>query len=190
MLKPLAQWCDPIRSALESVHPLTPWLALSGAIWLVVYAVRRWLPGIWVRLAAWPSHESPVSHVLQALPSVVIGAAWAAGTTPGADVWTAVGGALSGALAPVAHHILKALPVPYQGPVRDVAYRAARGVWPGLIVLFSSGCGGSAPEPNVARELCYGDERLRYQEAAAKCDTDECIDALDEETLARRAECP
>jgi len=109
--------CAIVRGELEAIHWLAPWVVLSVATWLFVYAIRRWLPSLWEPLTRWPSGDTPASHVLQALPSAIIGAAWASATTD-ESAGMAVYGAVAGLAAPLIHHVLRALPGPYRGALR------------------------------------------------------------------------
>lgn len=106
-----------IRDALYSVHPDLPWLTLTAAIFATQWLVRRYAPTLWLRVFAWlpDDAEAGLRRVVQALPSVVAGAAIPA-LASGGDVWSAVLGAVCGALAPISHHVLRAVPfVPYRG---------------------------------------------------------------------------
>lgn len=110
--------CAVVRGELEAVHWMAPWVVLALGTFGFVYAIRRWLPGLWEPLSRWPAPSSPVSHALQALPSAIIGATWASGTTD-QSVEMAVYGAVAGLFAPLIHHALRALPVSYQGALRE-----------------------------------------------------------------------
>lgn len=101
-------------------HPAAPAILLVGAIWLVNYLVRRFVPNLWERIANIPfpngAHRPAVElarKAWQALPSVATGALLAAIST--GDATNAVVGAILGLIAPVWHEALKALPVPYRG---------------------------------------------------------------------------
>ena len=144
---------DTIRAALIAVHPIAPYGFLAFCLWLGAYGVRRWLPSLWLPLTLWPDRESPVAHVIQALPTTVVGAAWA-GFTTGGEPLEFVFGALSGACAPVWHHVLKALPIEYRGPLHDAAARlwqslkrASRGllVLSVLLLALPSCAGATSP---------------------------------------------
>lgn len=149
----------------HSFHPLLPYLILSSLVWLTVYSVRRWLPSAWAPLTRWPSAESPASHVLQGLPSVILGAIGASLTSPGEPVWSAVYGAIAGALAPLWHHLLRALPCPYQGVLRDAVWSSSKRAeaWAkaqdagkvGLLVLLLVGCQSTlSPAQQAERQAC------------------------------------
>lgn len=112
-----------------NVHPLAPWVVLAAAIWLGQWLVRKYRPTWWERFALLGPEDEWLSKVWQALPSLVIGTAWAA-LSSGFDVKLAVFGALAGALAPLWHHILKATPnwlVPYRGGSFPAASTAPKG---------------------------------------------------------------
>lgn len=103
------------QASLETVHPAAPWAVLTTAVWLAVYVVRRYLPDVWTRLETLGPANAPASTVFQALPSVLAGALAGVALT-GGDYREAWKGAAAGALAPLVHHVLKALPVvPYRG---------------------------------------------------------------------------
>lgn len=110
-----------LRVYLETFHPALPAGILVAGIWLSNYLVRRFIPGIWERIANLPfpngAHKPAVDlarKAWQALPSVATGAFLTAFTGSG-SVTEAVFGAVLGLLAPVWHEALKALPVPYRG---------------------------------------------------------------------------
>jgi hypothetical protein len=105
-----------VRDSLAQVHPDFPWVFLATAIWLVQYLLRRFSPKVWVVAFSWMPTDLPVlaQRVLQGLPSALIGAAIPA-LASGGDATEAVKGALFGALAPLWHHMLKAMPGPYSG---------------------------------------------------------------------------
>lgn len=96
--------------------------AVPPIVFALVYAIRRWLPALWLPLTRWP-REAPASNLLQALPSVLLGGL-VAGMATGSPREAMIGALLS-ALAPLGHHLLKAAPVPYQGPLRDSAWQVA-----------------------------------------------------------------
>lgn len=106
-----------LRSAqtfLESIHPVVPWGLLTGCVWFLVYAVRRWTPAAWTAMESFGPASAPASGVFQALPGVLAGSLAGVFLT-GGDYHQAWKGAAAGALAPLVHHVLKALPVPYRG---------------------------------------------------------------------------
>lgn len=114
------------------VHPLAPWVVLGAAIWLGQYLIRKYRPTWWERFALVGPETENLSKLWQALPSLVLGTAWAAWSS-GWDVKLAVFGALAGALAPLWHHILKATPnwlVPYRGGSFPAASTAPKGPAP------------------------------------------------------------
>jgi hypothetical protein len=106
------------RTWLETeLHPIAPWALLTLAIWLGVYLTRKYAPAAWAKLASWGPSSGTASHVAQALPALLAGTL-AAAAQSGADPAQLWKGALAGALAPLAHHALKALPGPYQGAAK------------------------------------------------------------------------
>lgn len=112
---------------LFTLDPSAPYLALALGLFLAVWAVRRFLPSLWLPLTLVGAPGSPLSHILQTLPSVIFGAVFAAYST-GDGVHEAVRGAVAGALAPTIHHILKLAPGPYQGALNLAAASFARGM--------------------------------------------------------------
>lgn len=103
-----------LQAALETVHPAFPWALLTFAVWGAVYGTRRWAPTAWAFLEGYGPKGNPAANVFQALPSVMAGALAGVFLT-GGDYHQAWKGAAAGALAPLVHHALKALPVPYRG---------------------------------------------------------------------------
>jgi len=110
-------------SQLGSIHPAFPWASLTVLVFLAVYASRKFAPKLW----AWFDTITPdgtVAHVFQGLPAVALGSLAGVFLQGGTDFAAAWKGAVAGALAPVLHLVLKALPVPYQGAVKSVAAKA------------------------------------------------------------------
>ena len=154
------------HAALAAVHPLAPWLALTLAIFTPQYAVRKWRPLWWERFALLGPEAALASKIWQGLPSVLLGAVWAAFAS-GGDLRAAFFGALAGALAPLKHEALKRLPnsvVPYVGgsyPAASTAPRVPPPPVPPLVTFLlafgltfgvGQSCGGNpevvrAPEP-------------------------------------------
>lgn len=131
---------------LGAFHPALPWALLTAVIFGAVYSTRNFLPSLWV----WFDKISPdglVGNVFQALPSVLAGAL-ATAFTVGEDYDRAWLGALSGALAPVVHHLLKIIPGPYNGAARKIAEKAGLVT---LVLLTAIGC--SAAERQAARTV-------------------------------------
>lgn len=101
---------------LAVIHPALPYLFVPVILFGANYATRRWTPSLWVWLdARMLAIGKPVSRVILALPSVALGALAGVYLLGGTDYGTAMWGALSAVLAPIGHHILKALPIPYDG---------------------------------------------------------------------------
>lgn len=145
--------------------------------WIIIYSVRRWLPAVWSPLTRWPSAESPASHALQGLPSALLGAGLAWLSSPEGSVESALLGALLGALAPIGHHVLRLLPGPYQGALRDAAWRAASKAekWAaakdagkvGVLLLLLSGCTSTlTPAQQVERQACLAHVELTWDRRA------------------------
>lgn len=176
---------DTIRAALIAVHPIAPYGFLAFCLWFGAYGVRRWLPSLWLPLTLWPDRESPVAHVIQALPTTVVGAAWA-GFTTGGEPLEFVFGAVSGAAAPIWHHFLKALPIAYRGPLNDAAARiwqslkrASRGLLVLSVLLVALPSCGGANRP-AAHHVETG-AAMAYTSAAIAL---ELLDAVQAEHLA------
>lgn len=92
--------------ALESHHPLAPWLAISLIPFAVVYAVRKWSPKTWLLLESFGPESG-----------TAVGAVASNG-----DPSSTVVGAVVSLVSPLLHHLLKALPAPYRGAVSDVIF--------------------------------------------------------------------
>lgn len=110
----MTHYFELIRGELAAVHPALPSLVLMLTVWLSLWGVRRWAPRAWAIVAKWGPEGSTASHLIQALPALVLGAAVAA-LGSGGDVIQAVSDAMVAAIAPLWHHLLKALPGPYRG---------------------------------------------------------------------------
>lgn len=120
------------------------WAVVPLSAFLVVYCIRRFTPRLWLAIESWGPQASPASKLFQALPSILVGAAVSAIGTD-MDPWKAMLGAGLALLAPLAHHLVKASPLPYRGAVSALVSR-----WfpPGgaamLVVLALGGCSPSA----------------------------------------------
>lgn len=158
------------HDALASIHPLAPWLALTLAVFLPQYAIRKWRPLWWERFALLGPEAALASKVWQGLPSVLLGAVWAAFAS-GGDLRAAFYGALAGALAPLKHEALKRLPnsvVPYVGGSYPAASTAPRVPPPpvpplvtfmlafGLTVAALHACGGTPEIVRAPESTCDG----------------------------------
>lgn len=175
-----------LRLWLEAIHPITPWLALSLGAWLVVYEWRKLLPGLWLKLE---TLDKSLSVALGALPSVIMTTAVGA-LTAGRDPWIVVGASLMGVAAPLFHHLLKALPIPYRGEPRTEPVKPPLTML--LLVLLCAGCGKNQPPPKYTADelLCIADaERVKLEDMQA-CEpcSDERIDVImDKRKAAGRA---
>lgn len=131
-----------VLAALPIVGDLGPYAALTLAVWVLIWGVRRYRPTWWAwLLRLGPDPEGALTHFAQAVPAAVIGALWAGGTT--LELEQAAYGLLAGLAAPLWHHALKALPVPYQGVLQDRAVvfsRALRNSGVALLLLCCLGC--------------------------------------------------
>lgn len=167
-----------LRLWLEAIHPMTPWLALSLGAWATVYLWRKLLPGLWLCLE---TLDKPLSIAIGALPSVIMTTAVGA-LTAGSDPWIVVGASLMGVAAPLFHHLLKALPIPYRGEPTAKPVPTSRTML--LLVLMCGGCGSSQ------REICYAESRARFVVAQESCDDEACIDDLLARRKAEQEACP
>lgn len=162
-------------AALASIHPLAPWLALTLAIFAPQYAIRKWRPLWWERFALLGPEAAMASKVWQGLPSVLLGALWAAFAS-GGDLRAAFYGALAGALAPLKHEMLKRLPnsvVPYVGGSYPAASTAPRTppppVLPLTLITFLVVVGVT-----LAPTACGGAPEVVRAPSLAACDASSC----------------
>ncbi len=161
----LVQSMHALRATLEAFHPAAPGAILVALVWLSQYLVRRFLPNAWEKMADLPFNgarpaASTLRKVWQALPSIATGAFLTALTGDG-SVTDAVLGAVLGALAPVWHEVLKALPVPYVGgkpPAADPvagtlkrAYRQEEDLTPAESPIAKSKSDPPPPPPDTWR---------------------------------------
>lgn len=104
------------RLWLESnIHPVAPGAVLALIVWAALWLVRKYAPNAWESVAKLGPTDRRASVVFQALPAVLMQGAIAA-YVAGGDVWEATKLAAWAFLAPLWHHLLKALPiVPYVG---------------------------------------------------------------------------
>lgn len=109
---------------LSDIDPALPRAALVATVFVVVWLLRKLLPGAWegfARLVPGANKIDPppvlmlIGKSWQALPAALIGAALLA-LQSGLSVKEAVRGAVFGALAALAHEVMKAVPwLPYSG---------------------------------------------------------------------------
>lgn len=136
------------QEIVTSIKSASPWVALTVGIFLFVYATRRFTPKLWV-LFDKITPDGMLGHVLQGVPSVLIGALWTVFTTGGSfkEAWL---GALMGALAPVLHLLMKK----YTGAANVLtAIAAAQKMAQGgvvLLLLGLVGCAGSFEEAKMS----------------------------------------
>jgi len=152
---------------LEDVHPVAPWLALALGAWLAIYVWRKLLPGLWLRLE---TLDKPLNVAIGALPSILLTTAVGA-LTAGTDPWTLVAASLMGVGAPLLHHVLKALPIPYRGEPTAKPIETRRTML--LIVLLCGGCGTQTrtPEQEASRQVCLARAELSADQRSDR----ECI---------------
>lgn len=111
------------KAWLDGIHQgLFPTLIVVK-LWSGQWLVRKFAPGFWESIAnilplgrGMSALDTGMRKAWQAIPSLV-GGALVMGMATG-SVMEAVVGALIGALAPVTHETLKALPVPYRGATK------------------------------------------------------------------------
>jgi len=126
---------------LAGIHPLLPWALLVGVPCFVIpWALRSFAPHAWERIPALVDRSVMFVHlplngfgaaalakIAQGIPSTVMGAV-AAALALGLDPGVAAKGAFAGAMAPLLHELLKAVPwVPYTGGRFPAAGRALPG---------------------------------------------------------------
>jgi hypothetical protein len=104
-----------------NIHPAMTWGLLTLAVFVVVWATRKWTPGVWVWLDKF-SPDGSLAHVVQGLPSVGLGAL-ASVFMFGGDFGEAWKGAIAGALAPFLHLFMKK----YNGHVKGYGESAGGG---------------------------------------------------------------
>lgn len=150
-----------VRKALEGWFGVWAWLTVPIVAGAFVYSLRRFTPGLWLWFESYGPKDRKAAQVVQALPSVLVGAGVSA-MGANLDPWFAVYGAGAALLAPLAHHALKALPVPYQGAVREMGKRVVRGSTL-LVLVVLTGCSG--------RQRCLLDaDRAAHQAYLDECD--------------------
>jgi len=104
-----AGWQD----VVHKVDPRVFYLLVSGAVFGVIWLWRR------ISIASWDA-VTRGRPMIQQLPALVLSALMSAAPAVGKDFWSVVsdtilGVVFSGGGAILAHHLLKAAPVPYQG---------------------------------------------------------------------------
>lgn len=109
------------RAWLSAIDPALPAAALVFLVFITVYSVRRWLPGVWkIVEATVPFADSldpgPVLDAVwkswQVLPGALLGAAVSA-LSSGLSVQSALWGVAAGAMASLGHELMAA----YKGEV-------------------------------------------------------------------------
>jgi hypothetical protein len=105
----------------SNIHPAMTWGLLTLAIFGLVWATRKWVPGIWIQFDK-ITPDGTMAHVFQGLPSVGLGAI-ASVVMLGGDFAEAWKGAVAGALAPLTHLFMKK----YSGDVKGYGESAGGG---------------------------------------------------------------
>jgi hypothetical protein len=144
---------------IANLGPAAPWVILTALIFAGVRLSRLWFPGLWRKFDDL-TPDGMISHVIQGLPSVLVGAI-AGVFLSGGDFATAWKGALSGALAPVIHLVMKN----YTGEIAKAA------VVVGLLVIASctpQGTLAPAVQPVVADACAIGTELAPLAELEAE----------------------
>lgn len=109
------------RAWLSAIDPVLPAATLVLVVFVAIYAVRRWLPGVWKAVEATVPFAGsldpgPVLNALwkswQVLPGALLGAAVSA-LSSGMSVRTALYGVAAGAAASLGHELMAA----YKGQV-------------------------------------------------------------------------
>lgn len=113
---------------LSPLPPVARAVLAILAAWAGPYALRRWFPGTWRWVESIGPQDANAARVFLSLPSALAGALVTAITAGSTDPWRDVWMAALMPVAPLLHHILKAAPVPYEGPVRDADWRMANDV--------------------------------------------------------------
>lgn len=118
----------------EQQHPLVFYAMLSVLIGALVYASRKLLPGFWSKL----EQDNPaLSKAVQSLPAVLLGAL-ASGSVVQPKV--AFYGALAGVASIAGHHILKFVPLPYQGELGKVLDKKLKVPPVAMVLLVAVAC--------------------------------------------------
>jgi hypothetical protein len=172
---------------MKTVSDILPWLGLTVAIWFTTYLIRKYAPQAWRFSAMLAIREWLILDVIpaeslkrfypvvefvwgtwQALPAVLAGAITEALQT-GQPVAAAWKGALAGAFAPLLHHVLKALPVPYQGAVGATRKTPPPSAGPvAALALFAlsmlTDCSGATP--NAAKAISARESAVHVVKAS------------------------
>lgn len=186
---PLA-WCASVRAALESFHPLAPWLVLAAMCFGADATARRLGWTTWVEKRV-PWGKLAVA-TLAGLPVTILSAAWPAITSGDTDPESAVKGALSRAVVPVALLVWAWLPKP---PSSGSGPTGAA-----LLAFMLVGCSASSltPAQHAEREACLAkvflemDARANAECHARDIDWDVCPsrESIMADYTARQRSCP
>lgn len=129
-METLMQLLAGLKAMLDGFNPALWPCVVVAALWVAQWAVRRWAPGVWEKMADLPfrneltEFDKRMRKVWQAIPSAVMGAVLF-GLAGGGDIVDAAVGAVFALLAPIFHELLKKLPIPYRGGTPPAADKDA-----------------------------------------------------------------
>lgn len=126
------------KTFLDTQSPALFYVLVTLAVLLTIYVSRKLLPWPWAWLA---SKDGALVEVIKGAPAVLLGATFA--VEAGGDYHAAFLGSLSGLFSIAGHHILKLLPVPYQGAVGEgILKLVAKMIGLGIVLTIFVGCAG------------------------------------------------
>jgi hypothetical protein len=185
MLNTILGWCADARAALESIHPVAPWLVLAGLCFGADRVLRHFG---WAALIERRFPWGKVATTLIAsLPVTVLGAAWPAITSGDTDPASAVKGAVARVALPLGLAVWAWLPKP-----------PSAGTGAALLVVLVTGCTALSPAEHAERETCLAqvflemDARANAECHARDIDWDECParEHIMADYTARQRSCP
>lgn len=125
-METLMRLLEGLKALLDGFNPALWPCVVVATLWVVQWAVRRWMPGVWEKAANLPfrdeltAFDKRMRKAWQAIPSAV-GGAVLFGLAGGGDIVDAAIGAVFALLAPILHETLKRLPIPYRGGTSPAA---------------------------------------------------------------------
>lgn len=183
---------DRLHALLVALDPNAPIFLAAVIAGGIVRLIRAKLPSLWTWFESVGPSSKPLSLAFQALPSAAITTFLTAGG--GGDSWQAVKAAVVGLIVPpLAHHFLKASPLPYSGAQGSSVKLPPPAALLVLCLLCLVGCTHQpTPEdvPSPERVTCYEAARKEFREASELCETDGCIDALSVTQKEQLGACP
>jgi len=177
-MKDYAKFWSQLRAPLLELGEWGPVVFLIVTFTAMSFVNYRWILPFLRRVL--PVEADAWKAQLKGLWAAVFAAVFAASTTPAALENTLI--ALFAGASIVALRNIKSW-----GP-RLAAYMRAQLLILLLLALSLTGCG--ARPPNAASEACYLRASLDYQERAAQCETEQCIDDLEPEYQKEQEACP